>query len=151
MSQIFHGGVGKVEFVESSVGFDGTSPTIIELDDNVLLSEGMEVPEPEALTQEMASGQDAPTGEDVPWQIRAKKMDAVDADTLREAGYDGIYYDCRFTSADGLTEAVLKDQILTVMTSAIRPRGEYGFVQIMGTATSSGKDKPYDITQTTPT
>lgn len=150
MSQIFHGGVSKVEFVLSSEGFDGTDPVIIEIDDNDLIAEGMQVPEPEGLTQELASGQDGPTGEDVPWEVRAKKMDAADADTLRDAGYDNEPYDCKFTSADGVTEMVIKKQILQVMTHPIAERGAYGFVRIMGKGTSSGKAKPYEVTQTTP-
>lgn len=143
---IFHGGLSLAEF---SQDFDATDPTIISLDKHQLITEGQNLGEPETLSAELGSGQEGPTGEDLPFELRAKNMDAADADTLRESGIDTIPYQARLTSLDGVTEARMDDVILHVATSPISERGSYGFVRISWTATSAGKDKPYTITQTT--
>lgn len=142
----YFGGVHSVEFVPSDIGYgSATESDITLLSKHTLITEGQQLPVPETLEAELASGQGAPTGEDVPFEVRAKNMDATAADDLRNDGYDTVPYDVRYTSLDQTIEMVLLEVILRVATSPIAERGSYGFVRIGGEATSSGKDKPYEV------
>ncbi len=142
----YFGGVHSVEFVPSSTGFgSATESDITLISKHNLITEGQQLPVPETLESELASGQGGPTGEDVPFEVRSKNMDVSEANTLRDDGYDTVPYDVRYTTLDQTIEMVLLECILRVATAPIAQRGSYGFVRIGGEATSVGKDKAYEV------
>lgn len=143
---LFFGGVGKV--VIDDVGGDFTTAPDIEIDGLKFTEEGNTWPTPEAITAGVHGGQQGPTGERTPFDIRVLNVDAATVDTIRAAAFALTRKDVQFTSKDGKTKMVVAKCLLRITTAGIVEHGQYGYVRIEGEGVVSGAGSSNTITHT---
>lgn len=143
MGDVFIGGVSQVRVDVNDDDFV-TTPIIFDL----FAEEGNTWPDIQALLAGLHGGQQAPMGEDIPFEFHALNVVAADATALRDDGFDLVAHKVEFTSHDGRTVLELAPLILHVATSPIQERGRHGFVRVTGRATSTGKTPSYSIVHT---
>lgn len=140
---VTYGDIASVELVPTGEDFDVYAEKITI---TRFAQEGQVLPQPQILSQTLSDLQEGPTGEEVPFEIRALKMDPADATTLRTAGFNLEGWDLRYTSKDGSVVMVILDAILHVITSRIVEAAKFGYVLIKGKGTSSGPTPTYTTT-----
>ncbi len=123
------GGVKSVGITDSP---DGTGT--INIDISQIAQEGNTWPTPERLKDALASGQEGPTGTDVPYSFRALNMDAADVQSIEDAGFALQELTVTFNMQDGTTVQLSK-HIVDAMHAPVAERGKYGVVIVSGKAT----------------
>lgn len=128
--------------------FDGTGDVDIKV--SQFAEEGNSLPEPEHLTDALLSGEEGPTGIDVPYEMRVVKMPIADVDLLQTKARSAAELFVKFTSQDGNTTMVLQPHIVRALPAPFTDRGSYGVVKIAGTSTGLVEIDAYDLTYTAP-
>lgn len=142
---MFAGGVKSVKFDVPGGTF---AAPILALTELQLKVEGQQWPAPELVKDQVGNGQGAPTGERVPFSIKAINVVAANADALRAKGFAVEPVDMQIVSKDGKTTMVLKNVIIGVQTTPIVEFGKYGFVSLDGEAVAAGSERAFTTTTT---
>ena len=126
--------------------FDGSGDVDITLEQ--FAQEGNTFPTPEQLTDALLSGQEGPTGIDVPYAMRALNVAEADVTTIQSNARSLTELFVRFVSQDGKTQLDLEGHIVRATTQPFADRGSYGVVVIEGRATGVVESDAFTITYT---
>lgn len=126
----------------------GDFVTTPELTVSKFTEEGNTWPVPEMQRSGVHGGQQGPTGEKTPFDVRGLNLDAATVDTIRAAAFSLTRKDIQFTSKDGKTKVVLEKVLLTVETHALNEFGQYGFVRFVGEGVAAGAAASSTVTHT---
>lgn len=152
----FPGGIEQIEIADAD-DFDAglTSTFVVTMGRNKIASEGIDIPDPEKVTLELADDRQIRNGLDQELSLRFTNIDTTDFDSLEGAVKDGTEVFVKVTSRakDGSGnpkwEIVYQDVILNnAAHSAAKPgRDEYGVVIVDGMTTGFETSDIYTLTQ----
>ncbi len=149
---MFLGGVKQIKLSDDETFTEPVGETfLITIEKYQLIQEGQTYPVPVGITAALADDTEAPTGVNLPFEIRAANLSTEDVQSLEDAAYGLVPVYVKYTSLDGKTEMVLLKAILNqVNTGPINERGSLGFVRVAGMCTGTRPADCYTVTEVAP-
>ena len=155
MAFSFPGGIGQIRIADAD-DFDdmGNSSFVVVMPRNSIAKEGTEVPDPEAVTAQLADDREVRMGINQGLSIRLSEMDIADFDTLEGAcnAGDDLYIEvesaAKTSTGDPRVLIVYQEVILSNVAHApvSAERGSYGTVIVDGMATGFSTADIYTLT-----
>ena len=122
---------GGVKGVKISIDEALTAPVSVAF--NQIVKEGNQFPDPEPMTDGLASEQDAQSGIKIPFALRLKDVAQADVDTLRGHAESNTPVFVEFESMTGEKE-MLKHVTITCVARGTADLGKFKSVKIAGAA-----------------